>query len=67
MKRKKSEWLKVEQSRELRQWIGLAVKTGIGVIAGAVYLDNHPEIKQKIDCGIYEIKKKVHKTFCKEN
>lgn len=65
--KKKSEWLKIEKAREIRQWIGLGGKLVIGVMVGKVYLDNNPDVKRKWDCFGYELKKKVCKIFHKEN
>ena len=43
-----STWSKIETSREIRQWIGLAIKAAAGSAIAIAWLNEHPEVKNKI-------------------
>ena len=58
---KMSRWAKIETSREIRQWIGLAAKAIGGVAVGCAWIESHPETKMKLEAYKYELKKKFKK------
>lgn len=44
-----SDYIRIERSREARQWVNTGLKAaGIG-IAAVMYLDNHPEVKRDLE------------------
>ena len=43
-----STWSKIEASREIRQWIGLAIKAAAGSAIAIAWLNEHPEVKAKL-------------------
>ena len=56
--KKRSEWLRLEKSRNARLWIETAIKaTGVAIGAAAV-VNNSPELKCKIEAVKFETKKK---------
>ena len=43
-----STWSKIETSREIRQWIGLVIKAAAGSAIAIAWLNEHPEVKNKL-------------------
>ena len=41
-------WKSIETSREIRQWIGLAIKAAAGSAIVIAWLNEHPDTKNKI-------------------
>lgn len=44
-KKSKSEWLRVQKSREIRLWVTTLGVTAVGVVN---FLDNHPDVMRKL-------------------
>lgn len=43
-----STWSKIQTSREIRQWIGLAIKAAAGCVIAVAWLNDHPDVKAKL-------------------
>jgi len=65
---KKSNWYRIERSRETRLWIGTIVKTVVGAATVYSVVNSSPELKCKLEAAKFEAKKKVDdiKTFFKK-
>lgn len=65
MKKRKSEWLQLEKSRNRRLWWETFVKT-VGVAVGAAtVINNSPELRTKYETFKYETGKKVDELISK--
>ena len=65
---KKSEWLRVEKSREARLWIGTAVKTVVGIATVYAVVKDSPELRSKVEALKFEAGERVNavKAFFKK-
>lgn len=65
---KKSNWYKIEKSREARLWIGTAVKTVVGMATVYAVVKDSPELRSKVEALKFEAGEKVKavKTFFKK-
>lgn len=64
-RKKKSAYLRLEESRNCRLWIDTLVK-GIGVaVATATLINNNPELRLKCETAKYEVKKKTNNLVSK--
>ena len=43
-----SKWARIETSREIRQWIGIAMKAVAGSAIAIAWLKEHPEVEKKL-------------------
>ncbi len=59
MSKKKSDWLRLEKSRNRRLWLETAIKAGGVLVGAATVINSSPELKLKYETFKYETKKKV--------
>ena len=58
---KKSNWYRIERSREARLWIGTIVKTVVGVATVYSVVNSSPELKCKLEAAKFEAGERVNK------
>lgn len=59
MSKKKSEWLRLERSRNARLWLETTIKAGGVLVGAATVINSSPELKLKYESFKYAAKKKV--------
>lgn len=59
MSKRKSDWLKLERSRNRRLWLETAIKAGGVLVGAATVINSSPELKAKYEAFKYEAGKKV--------
>ncbi len=59
MSKKKSDWLRLERSRNRRLWLETVIKAGGVLVGAATVINSSPELKAKYEAFKYEASKKV--------
>ena len=48
-RKRRSEWARINRSRELRLWTNTAMTVVGGAFTAAMYLDAHPDVKRNLE------------------